>query len=499
MRSVEELRWTGIKLITLGGWTVTAMLLLESLFLGDLALGAALASALLNIIPTYSCMKRSTGTNTRSIVAIMAALQPAFLVYAVQENGLQLDFHLYFFVSLAALTSLCDTRPIIVAGVAIVLHHSLLSWLQPSWVFAGGGSLVRVMIHGIAVFLICAILCAVTIGIQRTLNDATEARRESLAQSKLLEEQSGDLQRALHRVEMERTAREEAEAERQRQRQIDIQEFLREFEVSIATVIKSVSATARTLEETVKELDAIAVETGDQAGEFAQTAVAASKAAKRVAQGIAELSNSITNIAINVSQQDELTSLAAQRAASGSSVVSSLTEHSDTIGEATRAIVRIAERTNLLALNAAIEAATAGPAGRGFTIVAQEVKALATQAAQAATEIEEFLSGVRTGTYEAERSFQTIDEAIGELDQAARAIRVDVDGQRLSASTIQDYARNSADEVGIMADRSRAFANAASNAKTLSSELDKAAGTLIANIRELEGSTERFVNKLRAA
>lgn len=176
-----------------------------------------------------------------------------------------------------------------------------------------------------------------------------------------------------------------------------------------------------------------------------------------------------------------------------------LSIHSDTIGEATRAIVRIAERTNLLSLNAAIEAASAGEAGRGFTIVAQEVKALAMQASQAATEIDEFLSGVRSGTLEAERSFEAIDTAITELAKAATTIRWDVESQRNSADTIEDYARAAADDVGAIAKRSKTLASTASNAKTLSTELDEAAAAMILNVRDLELSTAQFTANLKAS
>ncbi len=499
MENVDNLRWTGIKLITLGGWFVAISLLTISVYSGQNTFWAGCASAALNIVPTLACLARSTSRQTRDAVAIMAALQPAVFVYAMQGSAIQLDFHLYFFVALAALTSLCAIRPIIIASLVIVLHHLVLSFTAPDWVFYGGGGVGRVMVHGFATFSIALILCAVTAGIRRTLSEVAKAREDSLAQTQQLERQSGELKNALERAREERSARERAEQARNDQRHEDIEEFLQDFESSIATVIKSVSQTAYALGTTVKELDAIATETGSQAGDFSDAADAASQAAKTVARGVAELSTSITNIAVNVNQQDELTTLAARRASSGGGVVGSLTEHSDTIEEATRAIVRIAERTNLLSLNAAIEAARAGPSGRGFTIVAQEVKGLATQAAKAATEIEEFLSGVRTGTFEAERSFQTIDEAIAELDQAAKSIRSDVDGQRQSADTIQSYARNSANKVNIMAEQSKALASSAGATKKLSGELDQAASALAENIRNLESSTQKFVDKLRAA
>lgn len=496
---IEALRLQGMIALTSGGWLVTGILMALYLLLGEQALYAAPISAVLNIVPTANVWRKNTSAQARSSMGMMAVLQPALLVFAVQETGLQVDMHLYFFVALAALTSLCDVRPIIIGGSVIILHHLLLSSTQPDWVFVGSGSFARVVIHAVATGLMVAILCAVAKGIQAVLTNIEAAQADSEHQAMLLQEQSTELQQALHRVELERAKGEKLEADKAKQRSEELSNFVEEFERSVASVIHSVSNTAMVLEKTTKQLDEIAAVTGDQATDFSDAAGIASKAADTVARGVSELTASITKIAVNVSQQDEMTTMATERAISGGQVLGSLSEQSETIGEATKAIVRIAEKTNLLSLNAAIEAATAGPAGRGFTIVAQEVKALATQASEAATEIDNFLTGIQSGSLEAERSFKAIDEAVSELDKASKAIRWDVNDQRQSADTIQSYARNAANEVESMAERSKELANSALTTRKLSSELDKAASALVLNVRQLETMTERFTTNVRAA
>ncbi|TRD12432.1 hypothetical protein FGU71_11540 [Erythrobacter insulae] len=497
--SIEELRLRGIQFITAGSWLVTLTLFVLGLWFGDIAVTAAFASASLNILPSVYAARGINNRNARSLMGIAAAIQPALLLYVMQDTGWQIDMHLYFFVALASLTVLCDIRSIFIACALIFAHHVFLSYLIPTWVFIGETNAARLFIHAFATLLIGCVLSWISNEIRQLLEQNASARIDAEVNADLLKEQSAELQQALHRVELERTRREEFEIEKEQQRTEDLKRFSHEFETSVSTVIQSVAKTAMMLDTTTKQLDALAKETGDQADGFFGTSNAAAKAADTVARGVAELTDSIAKIAVNVSQQDELTQLATEKALSGGQSVGSLTQHSDTIGEATRAIVRIAEKTNLLSLNAAIEAATAGPAGRGFTIVAQEVKALASQAGEAATQIDAFLTGVRSGSLEAERNFTEIDAAITELNQAAKAIRWDVDDQRKSADTIQQFARGAASEVSEMAERSRSLAQSASAAKNLSGELGHAASALIQTVQALETSTQEFVSKLKAA
>src|SRR5438445_319410 len=81
-----------------------------------------------------------------SILGVSAAVQPALLVYLLNGHPWQMEGHMYFFVGLAALTLLCDWRPIAVAVAVIAVHHLLLGYLAPEWVFIGSGDLPRVLV-----------------------------------------------------------------------------------------------------------------------------------------------------------------------------------------------------------------------------------------------------------------------------------------------------------------------------------------------------------------
>ncbi|MEN5028752.1 methyl-accepting chemotaxis protein [Pseudomonas sp. Ps21-P2] len=164
-----------------------------------------------------------------------------------------------------------------------------------------------------------------------------------------------------------------------------------------------------------------------------------------------------------------------------SGLVEGLAAQGRDIGKVLDVIRSIAEQTNLLALNAAIEAARAGEAGRGFAVVADEVRALAHRTAQSTTEIEEMVAGIQTRTGEAVHSMsRNTDSTRTTLSLASSA------GDALELIT---------EAIAQINERNLVIASASEEQAQVSREVDRN----LVNIRDLAAQTAAGANQTSAA
>src|SRR4051812_39308036 len=180
MNELNKLRIRGVQLLAALGWACTAALLVLALIfdLQNEWLTIAFSTAM-NALPTLCAMRRRYDFQVSAILGINAAVQPALLVYMLQGHPWQMEGHMYFFVGLAALTLLCDWRPIAVAVGMVAAHHLLLGYIAPEWVFLGSGDLARVLVHALAVSLVLGLLGPVMVSMARLFVAQAEARAES--------------------------------------------------------------------------------------------------------------------------------------------------------------------------------------------------------------------------------------------------------------------------------------------------------------------------------
>ncbi|CAN5302206.1 PAS domain-containing methyl-accepting chemotaxis protein [soil metagenome] len=158
-----------------------------------------------------------------------------------------------------------------------------------------------------------------------------------------------------------------------------------------------------------------------------------------VASGAEELAASVSEISRQASDALNISLQAVQQANETSAIVSGLAIAAQKIGDVVKLINNIAEQTNLLALNATIEAARAGEAGRGFAVVASEVKSLATQTAKATDEISAQIAEVQGTTTSAVNVIEAITQTISRINEISAAIAASVEEQ---ASVTQSISAN---------------------------------------------------------
>ena len=257
-----------------------------------------------------------------------------------------------------------------------------------------------------------------------------------------------------------------------------ISQQLAESSETLVNKVSTANESTDHIASAMTQMSATAQEVAGHAASAANLAQEADEAAKDGVQTMGNAQESINRLATQISDTVE--------------VVKRLEEDTSNVGTVLSVIRGIAEQTNLLALNAAIEAARAGEQGRGFAVVADEVRSLAQKTQQSTTEIEDIIESVQSGAKNTAEvmnassevtanSADMFNQAREKLDVISSSIS-QINGLNMQVATAAEEQTNVSEDIARtvveMSDLVEATAMSANQSLAMSQQLNSSAETL---------------------
>ena len=298
-------------------------------------------------------------------------------------------------------------------------------------------------------------------------------------------------------VELNRVVSEEGMARGRRQEEVaaEIARFGNDIE---RTVTDLVTSAERMLGASANLADAADGASNRTAG-AAMASGEASANVRDIASAAEELAASVEEINRQVAQSSTIAGKAVGEAERTNVEIKALDDAAKRIGDVVKLITAIAEQTNLLALNATIEAARAGEAGRGFAVVASEVKALAGQTAKATDEISTHISGMQEATVRSVDAIAGIQRTIREVGEITETIAAAVTEQGAATQEIARSADIASKRTGDTADEVSRVSEATDETRKEAATVKQVAESLGTVARSIRNQVDGFLQKLRAA
>lgn len=294
-------------------------------------------------------------------------------------------------------------------------------------------------------------------------------------------------------------AESEAEAAARLERQARIEAMIADFRSDIERMLTEVNNETHRMQGTAQKLTSTASLSQQQAVAATGASSNASSSVATVAAAAEELSVSVQEILAKVQRTVDAVRTAGDQTSQSSDRIQGLAQSAARIGDVVKLIRSIADQTNLLALNATIEAARAGDSGRGFAIVASEVKQLADQTAKATQDIALQIDGIQSATREAVASIGDIAASMRHVNEYTSAIASAVDQQGVATAEISENAQSASSGTMSVTDSMATVLTSAEEASQASGEVAEVATKVTRANEALTATIDRFLKQVSAA
>ncbi|WP_372590264.1 methyl-accepting chemotaxis protein [Fervidobacterium pennivorans subsp. carthaginiensis] len=260
-------------------------------------------------------------------------------------------------------------------------------------------------------------------------------------------------------------------------------EELASTSVELSQIADELAHQMEEIDHSVQNVSASVQETTSGIEEVASSAQNVSRAAQELAERATMVSNAAKEGENAVKVITTVITQAREKSAVTDKIVRELSDRAKNIGEIVETINSIAEQTNLLALNAAIEAARAGEAGRGFAVVADEIRKLAEESKQATTKIAQILKQIQEG---AEQASSATDETVEVVVRAAEESEV-----------VSEKLSNILKQVEVITDHIESLAASAQEQSAATQEMTSAMDTITKSIMSIAQQVDEITNSVK--